>query len=146
MPSPATPTDLGPGPGYETRDVNPKAILWLVGSIVITVAATMVGLWLLMDAWGVPAARIDPSRQLPVAQTPPEPRLQASPARDYDTFLAEQEQQLSSYGWVDREKGVVRIPMKRSMDLAVKNGLTLPKKSSESDQQPAADPPTGPEP
>ncbi|HEY7724739.1 MAG TPA: hypothetical protein VH880_05365 [Anaeromyxobacteraceae bacterium] len=27
---------------------------------------------------------------------------------------------LSSYGWVDREKGVVRIPVERAMDLAAR--------------------------
>jgi hypothetical protein len=35
-----------------------------------------------------------------------------------ETMRRAQLQRLSSYGWVDREQGVVRIPVERAMDLA----------------------------
>lgn len=32
---------------------------------------------------------------------------------------SQHEQELSSYGWVDKEKGVVRIPIERAMELLI---------------------------
>jgi hypothetical protein len=40
-------------------------------------------------------------------------------AADICESVDEQEEKLASYGWVDREKGVVRIPIERAMELLV---------------------------
>ncbi|MGH9672676.1 MAG: hypothetical protein ACRD44_05795 [Bryobacteraceae bacterium] len=48
---------------------------------------------------------------------PPAPRLQVNPSIDLDRMLALEEQMLSTYGWVDRKAGVVRIPIERAMEL-----------------------------
>ena len=37
--------------------------------------------------------------------------------------LAEQQQQLHSYRWIDPEKGVVGIPVQRAMELVIQEGL-----------------------
>jgi hypothetical protein len=42
-------------------------------------------------------------------------RLQVDPARDIAAFRAEKQQLLDSYGWVDREHGIARIPIERAM-------------------------------
>ena len=54
---------------------------------------------------------------------PPEPRLQKDPAMDLQQFRAGEEAVLHSYGWVDPEKGIVRIPVERAMELVAKEGL-----------------------
>jgi hypothetical protein len=36
-----------------------------------------------------------------------------------------EDQVLNSYGWVDQQKGVVRIPIAQAMDLVVKKGLPV---------------------
>jgi hypothetical protein len=35
-------------------------------------------------------------------------------------------EELSTYGWVDEEQGVVRIPIDRAMDLLVKEAVPPP--------------------
>jgi hypothetical protein len=77
----------------------------------------------------------------PVAQQvgdrpiPPEPRLQ--PEEDYHESLdredlaalhAQEQTTLTSYGWVDQGKGIVRLPLSKAIQFAVANGLpaTLP--------------------
>ncbi len=50
---------------------------------------------------------------------PPSPRLQVTPSRDVERLRADEEKALSTYGWVDRNAGVVRIPIDRAMDLLV---------------------------
>jgi hypothetical protein len=52
---------------------------------------------------------------------PPAPaarvELQPTPGRDIIAFRADKERALESYGWVDREHGVARIPIERAMAL-----------------------------
>jgi hypothetical protein len=50
--------------------------------------------------------------------TPPPPRLQVNPAEDLAAMRAAERAILESYGWVDREAGVARIPIERALDLA----------------------------
>ena len=54
---------------------------------------------------------------------PPEPRLQANAVQDLKQMQAEEDRTLSSYGWVDQHKGVVRIPIGRAIDLLAQRGL-----------------------
>ena len=54
---------------------------------------------------------------------PPEPRLQPNPARDLREMRAAEEQLLHQYAWIDPDKGIVRIPIERAMDLIAQRGL-----------------------
>jgi hypothetical protein len=54
---------------------------------------------------------------------PPAPRLQAAPPRDMDELRAQDEQVLSTYGWVDRSSGVARIPVGRAISILAERGL-----------------------
>ena len=56
-------------------------------------------------------------------EEPPEPRLQAMPAIDLLQFRAREDERLSTYGWVDRQAGVVHLPIERAMELVAKEGL-----------------------
>jgi hypothetical protein len=56
-------------------------------------------------------------------KTPPGPRLQTSARADLARFRAHEEQTLNSYGWIDRNKGLVRIPIERAMNLLAQRGL-----------------------
>jgi hypothetical protein len=50
---------------------------------------------------------------------PPAPRLQVDPALDIHEQRKAEEQLLTTYGWVDKPAGVVRIPIERAMGLLV---------------------------
>ena len=58
-------------------------------------------------------------------EEPPEPRLQAVPAQDLEAFRARELERLSTYGWVDRQAGVVHLPIERAMELVAKDGLPV---------------------
>jgi len=64
-----------------------------------------------------PLSRLERERLLP-----PEPRLQATPYADGEAFRARAIQQRDSYGWVDREKGVVRVPLAEAQRLLIERG------------------------
>ena len=56
----------------------------------------------------------------------PKPNLQIDDDHMQRTALQqEQNQELHSYGWVDRSKGIVRIPIDRAMDLILQRGLPM---------------------
>ena len=54
---------------------------------------------------------------------PEGPLLQAVPRTDLELHLAEEDAQLSTYGWVDRPNGVARIPIDRAMQILNDRGL-----------------------
>jgi hypothetical protein len=57
------------------------------------------------------------------AVTPPAPVLQVDPRSDLAAFRAEEDARLSSYGWIDRGKGVVHIPIARAMAEIAAKGI-----------------------
>ena len=55
------------------------------------------------------------------------PILEHDERGEFKKFVLDQEDQLNSYGWVDQNAGVARIPIGRAMDLIAEHGLpTLP--------------------
>jgi hypothetical protein len=53
----------------------------------------------------------------------PQPRLEGDERREINDFREQEEQTLNSYGWVDQQAGVVRIPIDRAMQLVAQRGL-----------------------
>lgn len=58
----------------------------------------------------------------PLERFPP-PHLQVSQRDNLAALRAREEIELSTYGWVDRTAGVVRIPIDRAMALVLERGL-----------------------
>lgn len=55
-------------------------------------------------------------RPSPVAPRPAEPALQATPSSDRASF-SRQQADADRYGWVDKPRGVARVPVKRAMEI-----------------------------
>jgi hypothetical protein len=53
------------------------------------------------------------------------PMLETNERGQFRDFLMNQEDQLNSYGWVDREGGMAHIPIERAMQLIVARGLPV---------------------
>jgi len=53
------------------------------------------------------------------------PMLETNERGQFKDFLINQEDQLNSYAWVDKEAGVAHIPIQRAMDLIVQQGLPV---------------------
>jgi hypothetical protein len=75
---------------------------------------------------GREAARVAPQFPLAVGQEnrlPPEPRLQTNPRQDLLDLRAAEETTLTTYGWVDKNAGIARIPIDEAMKRVVEKGL-----------------------
>ena len=54
---------------------------------------------------------------------PPPPRLQNYPFYDLKALRGDENRVLEHYGWVDKNAGVVRIPVERAIDVLAEKGL-----------------------
>jgi hypothetical protein len=102
-------------------DVNFSRIM-KAGMILLVVAVVVhLLMWLMFDSLQKYETKIDPkpSPLFQKNQRPPAPQLQVNPTRDYKQLRASEDQVLNSYGWVDSEKGIVRIPISEAMKVVV---------------------------
>ena len=58
-------------------------------------------------------------------QTFPEPRLEENERTELRSYGEEEERRLATYDWVDKSKGIVRIPIDRAMELIAQRGLPV---------------------
>jgi hypothetical protein len=132
------------------QDLNLKGILlFSLGIVLLMVVATAAMYFFTVGVSNRDRARDAPPS--PILQeavdegiplVPPDPRLQPQPGAttglvdrgispDWETapnvemrrFLAEEEEELNSYGWIDMGNGIARIPIDRAMELIVEEGL-----------------------
>ncbi len=131
-PVPATYRD-NPEVRHEKSDVDTKAIGRFGIGLGITLIATFLLLFALFAYFTAREVRLGrgPARLATGDQLPPEPRLEVSPRANLEEFRAAEEKALGTYGWVAREKGTVRIPIKRAMELIAERGLPAAQKSGE---------------
>ena len=54
---------------------------------------------------------------------PPPPRLQTYPFRDLRDLRREEDRLLTTYEWVDKNAGTVRLPIARAMEVVAAQGL-----------------------
>ena len=122
---------------YEREDLGARPILIFLLSLVIgcvLVAIVLRGLYMYLDAY---ENRHQPAESPLVQETTadtrtiepgdvkkfPQPRLEKDETTEINAFRIQEEQTLNSYGWVDEQAGVVRIPIDRAMALLAQRGL-----------------------
>ena len=115
------------GGGYEKRDVSPRVIAALVvglAALTVVAAALMWGGFAYLQK-RAERAHESPSPLREERVLPPPPRLQVAPEVDLQAVRQKEEERLNSYGWVDPDAGVVRIPIERAMELLVQRGMPV---------------------
>ncbi|PYR14091.1 MAG: hypothetical protein DMG00_04755 [Acidobacteria bacterium] len=112
---------------HEESDVNIRAIFGFgIGLAVAGIVISFV-VWLLFQHFEARESRkVTPEFPLAAQQgnrLPPEPRLQTNPRADLADLRAQEENVLETYGWIDKNASVVRIPIEEAMKLTVQRGL-----------------------
>ena len=117
-----------PAVEHDTTDVNVRAIIGTLAAMVlaaILIHAIVAAMFIYFErtsAEGEPepnpmrvgrtvAGPTDP------VKTFPQPQLQANPVADLNKTFVEQDQYLNTYGWVDKNGGVVHVPINDAMDM-----------------------------
>ena len=111
---------------HEESDVDIRAIfafgagLMAVAFVVFLMIYVLFGFFDGRERMTVPA-EYPLAAQAP--KVPPEPRLQEHPREDLRELRAREDEILTSYGWVDKNAGIVRIPIDAAMKLTLERGL-----------------------
>jgi hypothetical protein len=115
-----------PSHGHEVSDVRLRPVLSFgVGMLVIALVVLFAMAWMFQYFAGRQARLDVPGSPVAERRPPPEPRLQTAPAQDLNAIRAAEDAVLSSYGWSDRQAGIVRIPIDRAMELLAERGLPV---------------------
>jgi hypothetical protein len=116
MTDPGEQTVRNPNTAFEPSD-------WRVG----TVALVLLGIFAvvviapLLLLWAYPGAVSDVARNIRVA--PPPPRLEVNPSQDLANFAADERRRSDTYYWIDKQNGVVHIPIARAMQMLAEQGI-----------------------
>jgi len=115
------------GAGHETTDVSASYIGLFALALVVMIAIILPLLRWMFWRLEAGAERADkvPS-PLAADQEPPAPRLQDDPSADLASLRAEEAARLATYGWIDRDKRQVRVPVERAIDILAERGIPEP--------------------
>jgi hypothetical protein len=113
---------------YEKEDINERSTFWFgvwILALMVGVAFLLKPLYNLLVARGVegqaPAAYV--AEADPAALEPSAPRLQVTPELDLAQFRAQEDAILGSYAWVEKDRGIVRIPIEEALRIVAERGL-----------------------
>ena len=123
--------EYGPTPKgakYEHTDIDVsvgyKFGLWLAVSMLISVAI-VTGVFKLFESRLHSENVLAQKYPLAVGQhkQPPTPNLQNQPFKDIYMLRQGENEKLTSYGWVDKDGGIARLPIDRAMDVMLEKGF-----------------------
>ena len=109
---------------HERTDIRPLAVS-LTGLILfLGVAAVVLFMWFFFEHMRRSDVHVEPRGGLaPVYDRITEPLLQTSPPSDLAGMLRRENEILTHYKWVDRQRGIVSIPIDRALDIIAQRGL-----------------------
>jgi hypothetical protein len=116
-----------PAVHHETTDANINGVFIFGATLATVCIVVFVVVWLLFRLFASQAATAYvPQYPMAIEQAPrvpPEPRLQTNPREDLRELRAHEDALLATYGWVDKNAGVVRLPIDEAMKLTLEHGL-----------------------
>ena len=99
----------------EPEGVSARPVLYVAVGFLLFVGACLGGLYVYYRdvVRNGPTARAEPF---------PAPQLQSAPLSDLQKLQQKQQGQLQGYAWVDKDQGIVRIPIERAMQIVAAKG------------------------
>jgi hypothetical protein len=110
------------GAGHEKSEVS---VRFIVVSLTVLLIGTFLVALLVVGIFQFFSHTYHPMESAKQAQpvVPPEPHVEVEPWQQVKTVRAREDHVLTSYAWVDKKQGVVRIPVDQAIDEMVKKGL-----------------------
>jgi hypothetical protein len=134
------PANPAPNGGYERSDIGTRGVLYFLAGLAVAVLLAYFvvdGLYHFLDKRSeAEQAPVNPlvtnapadTRRIPKdypQEVFPNPRLETDERGQLDDIRLKEEQTLSTYDYIDKSAGTVRIPIDRAMDLMVQRGLPV---------------------
>jgi hypothetical protein len=123
----APPSADRPAAGHETRDISIRAIVGFGLALAVLTGIVLAAMWGVFRVFERRENKRDqplpPMIAANLRRTPSGPRLEPDPLAPRQRLRAQESAVLTTAAWVDRDHGVVRIPVDRAMELLVQRGL-----------------------
>ena len=123
--------------GFEHEDLGAKPVIGFIVTLVISgvlIYYVIWGIFHFLDAYDrkhqqarTPMIQVESNTrdvQTQLIQRFPEPRLEDNERTELNGFRYGEEQELNSYGWVDKNAGIAHIPIEQAMQLIAQKGLS----------------------
>lgn len=108
----------------EARDADIKVVVWTgIGVLVFMVICVIIAKF--HYDYEISQQPVEEGPFANEQRMPPEPRLQAYPAKDLAAFRETQAHVTDTFGWVDKNAGVARVPVEKAVDMVLEKGLPL---------------------
>lgn len=137
--------------GFEQEDLSSRSALYfLAGLVLVCVVVYLIvfGMYRFLDSYATAhqppmSPMVTPEADTRAvtpenAETFPQPRLEENERTQLRSFIEDQDRKLATYDWVDKDRGTVRIPIDRAMELIVQRGLPVHPEGASSVQSSAA--------
>jgi hypothetical protein len=154
QPTPNQPMINQPKPnhdGFEQEDLSSRSALYfLAGLVLVCVVVYLIvfGMYRFLDSYATAhqppmSPMVTPEADTRAvtpenAETFPQPRLEENERTQLRSFIEDQDRKLATYDWVDKDRGSVRIPIDRAMELIAQRGLPVHPEGASSAQSSAA--------
>ncbi len=108
------------GAGHEQREVSVRLIVVSLGFLAI---GTFLVFLLVIGIFRYFYNTDKTGEALRQGVIPPEPRIEVAPYEQLQQLKIREDHILTSYAWVDKNAGTVRVPIDRAIDLLAAKGL-----------------------
>lgn len=111
--------------GHEVTDADANPLVAIGIALAIIVFVAFIGMVLLyrVFAYYQPMMDAEPHALHETRAVSSGPLLQPDPPREKAALRQLEDDLLTTYDWIDKEQGVVRIPIDRAIDLLARRGL-----------------------
>ena len=123
--------------GFEREDLGSKPVIGFIVTVVISGVLIYYAIWGIFHFLDVYDAKHQQTRsplvqiekanprdvQVQQIQRFPEPRLEDNERTELNGFRYSEEEELNSYGWVDKNAGIAHIPIEQAMQSIAQKGL-----------------------
>lgn len=116
-----------PDPGHEVTDVPARPLAQVAIAIAVLVLGSFLAMFILFRIFNYYQPLFDdpPHSLADARQETTGPRIQIDPPRQKFDLRETEKQLLSTYGWVNKDVGLARIPVGRAMELLAEKKVLL---------------------
>lgn len=124
----------GESSAHELKDAPVRGIVYTLAGLALMAALVgglVYGIFAYLADNPQSAAPPNPMAVTGAQQFPPEPRIEDHPAVEIQQIHQMEDKILGTYGWTDKSRGIVRIPIDKAMDLQLERGFPTRKEGTQ---------------